>query len=163
MTPPRVIFDAVVYVQALISGRGPAAACMQRAFNAEIILFLSDAILAEMSQVPLRAELTRRYPGLTPRRVADFMHEVQAVAIHVATPPKTFPLPRDPKDEPYTDLAIAVNAAYLVTWNQRHLTYLMQQDTPEGREFCRRFPQLTILSPPEFLQELARLNPPISG
>jgi hypothetical protein len=53
-----------------------------------------------------------------------------------------------------------VRAAYLVTWNQRHLTYLMQEDTTEGRDFCHRFPFLRILSPPAFLQELMRLNPP---
>jgi hypothetical protein len=47
-----------------------------------------------------------------------------------------------------------------VTWNDRHLTYLMQQDTAEGRDFCRRFPLLKIVSPPAFLQELTRLNPP---
>jgi putative PIN family toxin of toxin-antitoxin system len=160
VTQPRVVFDAVVFVQALISGRGTAAACVQRARAGEAILFLSDAILSEMSEVPLRLELTRRYPHLTPQRVGSFVRDVQAVAVHIATPPKAFPLPRDPKDEPYTDLAIAVNAAYLVTWNQRHLTYLMQQDTPEGRNFCQRFPGVRILPPPAFLEELARLNPP---
>jgi len=158
LTRPRVVFDAVVFVQALISGRGVAAACVQRVLAGEAILFLSDAVLAEISDVPLRPELTRRYPYLTPECVGAFVRDVQAVAVHVAAPPKAFKLPRDSKDEPYTDLAIAVGAAYLVTWNQRHLTYLMQQDTTEGREFCQRFPHLKILTPPEFLQELARLE-----
>jgi putative PIN family toxin of toxin-antitoxin system len=157
---PRVVFDAVVYVQALIGGRGPAAACIHRALSGDVIVFLSDALLAEIAEVPLRPELTRRYPHLTTERVAGFLRDVQAVAVHVASPSRAFTLPRDSKDEPYTDLAIAVDAAYLVTWNHRHLTYLMQQDTAEGRDFCRRFPFLRIVSPPEFLQELARLNPP---
>ena len=159
MTAPRVVFDAVVFVQALISGRGPAAACVQHALAGKMILFLSDAILAEVSEVPLRPELTGRYPCLTPRRVSSFVHDLRSVAVHVPTPPRAFQLPRDPKDEHYTDLAIAVVAAYLVTWNQRHLTYLMQQDTAEGREFCHRFPLLNILPPPAFLKELSRLNP----
>jgi hypothetical protein len=51
-----------------------------------------------------------------------------------------------------------VDAAYLVTWNDRHLTYLMRQDTHEGREFCRKFPDLKILSPPVFLSELRKLR-----
>ena len=160
MIQPRVVFDAVIYVQALISGRGPAAACVQRALAGEAIVFLSDAVLAEMSDVPLRPELTGRYPHLTPQRVAAFVHEVQSGAVHVAAPPKAFKLPRDPKDEAYTDLAVAVDAAFLVTWNKRHLTYLMEQDTVEGREFCGRFRQLRIVSPPAFLEELDRLNPP---
>jgi predicted nucleic acid-binding protein len=81
--------------------------------------------------------------------------EVVLFLSDVATPPKVFVLPRDPKDEPYTDLATAANAACLVTWNERHLTYLMQQDTPEGKEFCQRFPCLKIMTPPAFLRALA--------
>lgn len=77
----------------------------------------------------------------------------------MAAPPQAFALPRDPKDEPYTNLSVAVSATYLVTWNQRHLTYLMQQDTPEGRQFCQRFPLLKIVSPPGFLEALANAAP----
>jgi predicted nucleic acid-binding protein len=65
-----------------------------------------------------------------------------------------FSLLRDPKDEPYIDLAVAAKAACLVTWNDRHLTYLMRQDTPEGIDFCRRFSTLQILTPPAFLAAL---------
>lgn len=67
-----------------------------------------------------------------------------------------FALPRDPDDEPLVDLAIAGGAQFLVTWNERHLNYLMQKDTPEGEEFCSRFPHLRIITPTEFLTELSR-------
>jgi hypothetical protein len=33
----------------------------------------------------------------------------------------------------------------------------MKQDTPEGREFCARYPGVKILTPPEFLDELRAL------
>ena len=154
LIPPHVVFDSVVFVQALISGRGPASACIERVFAGDAVLFLSDAILAEIEIVPLRPELTRRYPHLTPERVNGFIKDLTAVAVYVSAPPKAFSLPRDPKDEPYTDLAIDVRAGYLVTWNERHLTYLMMRDTPEGKEFCDRFPYVTILPPPAFLQKL---------
>jgi predicted nucleic acid-binding protein len=70
-------------------------------------------------------------------------------------------LTRDPKDEPLIDLAVAGDADYLVTWNERHLTYLMKQDTPEGRDFCARFPKLRIVAPPDFLKlvDAPRLTP----
>lgn len=154
ITPPRVVFDAVVFVQALISGRGPAAACIARVLAGDAVLFLSDAVLAEMRDVPLRPELTRRYPHLTSERVNAFVQGVRGSAVHIAEPPDAFTLPRDPKDKAYTDLAIAAGADFLVTWNYRHLTYLMAQDTPEGKDFCTRFPRLTILNPPSFLQAL---------
>jgi predicted nucleic acid-binding protein len=70
--------------------------------------------------------------------------------------PKSISLPRDPDDEIYLDLAVAANADYLVTWNEKHLTYVMQRDTQEDEEFCRRFPTLTILDPFQFLKLVAR-------
>jgi predicted nucleic acid-binding protein len=119
------------------------------------VLFLSDAVLAEVREVPLRPELTRRYRHLTPERVAAFVADVQASAVHVGIPSKAFPLPRDPDDEPFIDLAVAVGAQYLVTWNARHLTYLMTEDAAEAKEFRQRFPTLRILSPVDFLREIA--------
>lgn len=157
-TPPRVVFDAVAFVQALISGRGPAAACIGQVLAGAAVLFVSDAIIAEVRGVPLRPELTRRYRELTPERVNGFVRDILSVAIHVSEPAKSFRLPRDPKDEPYIDLAIEVNAAYLVTWNARHLTYLMAGDTPEGQEFLNRYPKIRILSPPAFLSELRAIQ-----
>ena len=118
------------------------------------MLFTSDALLAEAKAVPMRHELTRRYSRLTPERIEGFINSVRAVSLNIAKPPKTFRLLRDPKDEICTDLAITASAQYLVTWNEKHLTYLMKQDTPESKDFCQRFPQLKILGPPAFLNEL---------
>ena len=72
----------------------------------------------------------------------------------IPRPPHAFGLPRDPKDEPLIDLAVAGDAEYLVTWNERHLTYLIKKDTPEGVEFCSKYPRLVICTPPEFLRSL---------
>ena len=84
------------------------------------------------------------------------MSEVESTGVMVNPPPRVFVLPRDPDDEPLIDLAVAGAADHLVTWNDRHLTYLMRGDTPEGRDFCKRFPALRIVSPPEFLASLER-------
>lgn len=111
MRPPRVVFDAVVFVQTLINNKGPAAACIEALRSGRATLFLSDAILAEIREVPLRPELTKRYSQLTPERVAVFVGEIIALSVHVGDPPKAIALPRDPRDEPYTDLAVYVGAA----------------------------------------------------
>jgi predicted nucleic acid-binding protein len=62
-----------------------------------------------------------------------------------------FSLPRDPKDAPYVDLAVASNAGYLVS-RDKDLLELMQDEA-----FRRRFPNLKILEPVSFLREIARL------
>jgi putative PIN family toxin of toxin-antitoxin system len=154
--PPRAVFDCVVFVQALISGRGPSAACIRHVQQASVALFLSSEVMAEVRDVPLRPALARRYRHLTPELVASFVADIERHSVWIENPPKVFTLPRDAKDEPYVNLAAAADARFLVTWNARHLTYLMRKDTAEGRLFCRRFPELKILSPPEFLREIGQ-------
>jgi hypothetical protein len=158
--PPRVVLDTVVFLQALISGRGAAAACLDRLREGRFVLLLSDDTLTEAREVPSRPELRARYSQLTPERVTAFFGEVGSLAVMIHRPPHVFDLPRDAKDEPFTDLAVAGNAAFLITWNERHLTYLMRRDTPEGVEFCSRFPGLTICTPPDFLRTLSSTPAP---
>jgi len=158
-SPPRVVLDTVVFVQCLISGRGPAAACINHLRRGHFILFISDAILAELRDVPLRPELTQKYSQLTAARVEAFIKDVRSRAVSIHAPPKAFSLPRDPDDEMLIDLAVAADASFIVTWNERHLTYLMKKDTAEGTEFCRRYPQIRIVSPPMFLQQLPKPTP----
>jgi putative PIN family toxin of toxin-antitoxin system len=141
----RVVLDTVVFVQALISGRGASAGCVERLKAGRFVVLLSNALLAEMRDVPLRPELTRKYPYLTAQRVEGFVSEIESLALSIPAPAKAFTLPRDPKEEPLIDLAVAGDADFLVTWNERHLTYLMKQDTLEGRDFCARFPKLRIV------------------
>ena len=91
---------------------------------------------------------------LRPERVTPFLQQLTSIATIQPDPPHAFSLPRDPDDEIYTDLAIGADVDYLVTWNDRHLTYLMRQDTPEGLDFCRRFPKLKIADPVTFLRAI---------
>ena len=119
------------------------------------MLLMSDATFAELRDVPLRPTLATKYPHITPPRVLAFIAEIDSFALKIGKPASVFRLPRDIKDEPFIDLAVAGDAQYIVTWNERHLTYLMRQDTPEGSEFCRRFPNIRIVSPPDFLIALA--------
>jgi uncharacterized protein len=154
--PARAVFDCVVFVQALISDRGPAAACIEQVKRAAVALFISPEVMAEVRGVPLRPALSRRYRHLTPQMIETFAKDIERNAIYIENPPKAFTLQRDPKDEPYINLAVAADARHLVTWNAKHLTYLMRKDTAEGRLFCEKFPKLKILSPPEFLGEIRR-------
>jgi putative PIN family toxin of toxin-antitoxin system len=153
---PRAVLDTVVFVQALISGRGPSAGCLRRLKSGRFVLLLSDPLLREIREVPLRPELTRKYTQLTEERVHAFVGEIEFLAVHLPSTPTMFKLPRDPKDEPLIDLAIAGQADFLVTWNDRHLTYLMRRDTPEGEAFCAAFPKLQIVSPPDFLSQIEK-------
>ena len=155
---PVVVYDCMVFLQALISDTGPAFACMQRVEEGRVKLVVSTAVLEEVSDVLNRFDLKIKFPRLVPERIQKFLGEVTKRSELIEDVPAVFKLPRDPKDEPYINLAIAAQAQFLVTWNRRHLGYLMAKDTPEGQDFCRRFPGIIILEPPTFLRELSNLT-----
>ena len=67
--------------------------------------------------------------------------------------PQAFRLERDPKDEPYLDLAVAARARYLVS-RDRDLLDLMND-----AQFRERFPDLIVVDPPAFLQALRSSRP----
>ena len=63
--------------------------------------------------------------------------------------PPVFSYPRDPKDEPYVNLAVAAGLRYLVS-RDKDLLDLMQDPS-----FQQRFPDLMILDPVTFLRALS--------
>ena len=116
-------------------------------------LLLSPSVVAEVREVLDRDEVRWKL-RIGDDEVAEFFSRLDACAEVLPEPPPAFALPRDPDDEIYTNLAVAGHASYLVSWNKRHLNYLMEGDTPEGADFCARHPDLKILTPVEFLEEL---------
>ena len=59
---------------------------------------------------------------------------------------------RDPKDEPYLNLAIATKTSFIVS-RDNDLLDLMRWDQAEGREFQKRFRFLRVVTPEAFLTE----------
>jgi hypothetical protein len=62
--------------------------------------------------------------------------------------PAAMQLPRDPKDEPYLNLAIATKASFIVTRDNDMLS-LMKDD-----EFRKAYPTLAIVDPDAFLSQV---------
>lgn len=145
----------MLFLQGAVSPTGAAFACLRLAENGTVKLLVSAATIAEVTDLLSRPLVRQRFKTLTDEVAGRFLSRVQSFSETLATPPKAFALPRDPKDEIFTDLAVAGGADYLVSWNERHLNYLMKQDTPEGKDFCARYPALKIRTPVEFLRELA--------
>ncbi len=97
-----------------------------------------------------RPKTQRRFPLLTGEWVEAFVQNIESKAVVLTGVPKAVALPRDPKDEPYLDLAIAAKAHYLVS---RDLDLL---DLMHDASFRQSQPGLVILDPAAFLQEIAR-------
>ncbi len=144
---PRVVFDCTVFLQGAARPAGPAAECVRLVDDGQVALCISAEILAELRDVLTRPKTQRRFPGLSPEWVESFVSNVELKALLLADVPHTVTLERDPKDEPYLNLAIAAGAKYLVT---RDLDLL---DLMKDENFRRRYPAMLILEPPAFLHE----------
>jgi putative PIN family toxin of toxin-antitoxin system len=155
--PVRVVYDCVVFLQGAGRRGNAARKCLDLVDDGTVQLCLSPDVLGEIEDVLHRPEILRKFPLIDSEDSQTLLRTARNKALLLADVPKAFQLPRDHDDEPYTDLAIAADAEFLVTWNDRHLTYLMRQETLEGVEFCRRFPNIKIVDPPTFLAEIRRL------
>ncbi len=153
-TPVRVVFDANLFIQALLSGRGPAFACFELIGTGAIELYLTESILSEIEEVLRRLSKKAKYkPHLSDEVISSFLVGTRAGAHIEPEPPHVFNLARDKDDEVYIDLAIAVGAQYL-TSRDKDLLDLMKQDSTDGIDFRIRFPMLTIIDPVAFLREI---------
>ena len=149
-TAPRVVFDCMIYTQALISERGPAGLCLNHVRLGALRLVWSDYVLQEIRELPLK--LPARLL-VTPERVDAFISAIAPYAEHRASVPPLYENPFDPDDSHYVNLALAA-AANIITSRDKDLLRLMDDSIPEGHDFHGRFPDLRILTPETLLELL---------
>lgn len=150
----EAVFDCNIYLQAAARSEGVAAACLRLAENGEIILYASDEILEEVSEVLNRPVVRESLPELTAEAVEAFLEKLSDFVIFVKDVPPKFHLPRDVDDEDYINLAVEVRADYLVS-RDKDLLSLMTDYTIDAKEFRQRFRFLKVINPIAFL-EVAR-------
>jgi putative PIN family toxin of toxin-antitoxin system len=150
--PPRAVFDCNIYLQAIINPTGPAGACLAAAWDGRTRLICSDFVLLEIADLAAKPALVARF-GITAERVQMLIDSVHRVALFYPPPEERFVYPRDPDDAHYINLALAAEAAFVVS-RDNDLLALMDPADPAGRDFLQRFPTLRILTPPAFLATL---------
>lgn len=79
--------------------------------------------------------------------------ELEKRAKVISDVPRAFAYERDPKDEPYINLAIAVGASYLVSRDHDTLV-LADPSLPNGERLRQQAPGLRILDTVAFLAEI---------
>lgn len=147
---PGVVVDCMVFVQAAANEKSPAARILDLLDEGMITLYVSKLILDEARYVLNRSDVRSSLRKLTDVAVEALFERLYQNAILIKQTPTRFTYPRDPKDEPYINLAIEMKADYLVS-RDRDILDLMKWDTEEGREFQKRFRFLKIATPEEFL------------
>jgi uncharacterized protein len=155
--PKIVVFDCNVYVQALLNPRGIASSCLGLARNGTVNLYLSLALLNEVRDVLQRPTFTKLLTSLTPQLVDAFLDEIISFSFVVRKVPMRFHYDRDPKDEPYINLAIEIGAEFIVT-SDKDLLSLMTGTTHECKEFRQRFRNIKVIEPISLLQIISDIK-----
>lgn len=140
-------------MQGLIRQTGPAVRCLEYFEQGKLTIAISRATLAEIEEVLSRSHLRLKYPRLTDERVSDLLDRLLYRGTYLRQVGQHFTYPRDPKDEPQLNLAIEVQADYLIS-RDNDLLDLMDWHSEEGREFQKRFRFLKIVTPEEFLHAM---------
>jgi putative PIN family toxin of toxin-antitoxin system len=155
MTPgrPRVVFDCNTYIQAVAFAEGPAARCLTLAEAGEFELLVSKATLAELRRVLTYKDVQAISKNLTDIRIAAFLQRLTFRATFIRRIGHVMNYPRDPRDEPYIDLAATAHADYLVT-SDKDLLSLMTGYSAICKTFRRRTHPLRVLDPIAFLKAI---------
>jgi putative PIN family toxin of toxin-antitoxin system len=153
---PRVVFDCNVFLQAAVSRTGPAFACLELAEAGVFILVVSGEILVEVREVLIRPDVQKKFPGLTSAVVTRFLLRLTQLSEHVSPVPATIKFDRDPKDEPYLNLAKAARASHLVT-RDRDMLDIMTDTAADGPSLREALPGLQILDPAAFLRKMRNI------
>jgi putative PIN family toxin of toxin-antitoxin system len=118
-----------------------------------VTLCLSVELLAEVRDGLTRSKVREKFPALTPAAVDAFIIETAASATIFESVPSLFTWPVDPGDDHLFNLAIHVQAEYLVTWETRMLK--LPSDISQSADLLRRLaPKLRIVNPEQFAQVL---------
>ncbi|MEW6130670.1 MAG: putative toxin-antitoxin system toxin component, PIN family [Acidobacteriota bacterium] len=147
----RVVFDCNILWQAFFSKTGASGRCQKLVEDGKIILFLSADVLDEVRDVLTRPETQNQFAQATPEAVEAFLKDLTSKAVVLKSVAQKFRYERDPKDEPYINLAVETKADYLVS-RDKDLLDLMTGHTAECKEFRQRFRPLKIIDPVAFLK-----------
>lgn len=154
MAKLRVVLDCNAFLRAFISPKSLSEQILKHAERKDILLFISRDIVSELEEVLARPEFAESFPHFTPENWTVFLDRVRKLSKYLRIAEPVFPLERDPKDAKYIDLAVSVEADYLITYD-RDLLDLMKGIDDISKEFRQRFRHLKVVRPDEFLKVIS--------
>ena len=133
----RVVLDTNVLVSGLMSPHGPPATVVDLVGSGTLRVCFHGRILEEYHDVLARPRL-----GLESADVETVLARLTSNGIRVAPRPVSTVLP-DPDDQPFLEVALAAEADYLITGNQRHFP----------ADLCRG---IAVVTPRDFVTATAK-------
>ena len=149
----KAVFDCNVFWQIFFSETGIGSKCWKLVTDGNVELFVSNEILEELKDVLTRPETQRRFSQATDEKVSTFIDEIVDNATFISSVKLVFRYTRDPKDEPYINLAVQEEAHYIVS-RDKDLLDLMTGYDDESKEFRQRFRSLKIVDTLTFVETI---------
>ena len=119
--------------------------------NEEVELIISREVLEEVRDVLTRPETKAQFTKATDKNVDVFIEEILENATFVYSVEKKFEYSRDPKDEPYINLAVQAEAHFIVS-RDKDLLDLMRGYDDDSKAFRQRFRPLKVVDALTFVQ-----------
>jgi uncharacterized protein len=151
----RVVFDCMVFLQALISDKSIAFQLFEYLEQNAFTLYVSYETLEEVRDVLSHPYIILKNPNFTDDFVKKFLNRVIEKSILLNKMSSHFSYLRDPKDEKYINLAVEAKADYIVS-RDKDLLDLMKGYDADSKEFRQRFRPLKVIEPIEFLKVLQK-------
>lgn len=148
----RAVFDCNVFWQ-IFFGTNIGNMCWDLVKVDKVQLFVSASVLDEVTDVLTRPEIQARFPAATNEAVIAFIDEILGLSIFTSSVKQHFTYPRDPKDEPYINLAIESKAHYIVS-RDKDLLDLMTSIDAVSKEFRQRFRSLKVVDTKMFVDTI---------
>jgi len=114
MIPLRLLIDTNILVSAALKPNGLQRTVLLLAITKPARLYVTEAVLAEYSEVLARPEFKIRR-GLRQQLLQLIKNHAQLVI-----PVRALQVAKDPDDNKFLECADAARADYLITGNQRH-------------------------------------------
>lgn len=157
MTPPRVVYDTMIFVQWALLPAERSHGTATLFSEGRIELCLSVDLEQEIVRALRYPELKKRAPHLTEAVIRSLIDAVGAKATFFEHIPSPFSHAQHGKDDHIFNLAIAAKADFLVTWERRHLE--MDRAHPEdARRLHELAPQLRIVTPKDLVADLKTIT-----
>jgi putative PIN family toxin of toxin-antitoxin system len=144
----RAVYDTMIFFQWAALPEDRQHATIRSIYDGTIKLCMSQELLDEVRDVLSRPEVVAKNPSITPERLAHILTAILDLSEWFDQVPKLFTWSQHPDDDHIFNLAIAANAQFLVTWENRILK-LANDTTPDARQSRVFAPQLKIITPKE--------------
>jgi uncharacterized protein len=146
----RVVLDTNILLRGLINMRSSAGRVVDACDRRAVLLLLSRPVLSEYRAILTDPRICARYPELTTDKVNVALRRLRYVADTFRRVESRFAYARDPKDEPFIELAIAGKATHIVTADADLLS-LKSGHGEAAKRFRQQGPAIEIVDADTFI------------